>query len=859
MMMQFSVIWVAIIIFLSACKVEQVATATPEDITTSDQPDSVFVDSTEVITETEEATVLPYQASDSREHDLLHTKLEVSFNWDQHRLNGIATLQLKPYFYPQSTLTLDAKGFDIHSVGLVKNQSDSGSPKALNYEYDSLQLTITLDKTYSRDESYWVKIEYTAKPDEFEAGGSEAINSDKGLYFIDEPSPQIWTQGETEASSRWFPTIDSPNERCTQEMFITVDNRYVTLSNGTLVYSQVVEDELEASEQELRIDYWKMDQPHAPYLFMMAVGEFAVIEDEWRDIAVNYFIDSAYAPYAQNIFGRTPEMLSFFSDKTGVDYPWPKYSQVVVQDFVSGAMENTTASVFYDALLVDDRELLDEHWDGIIAHELFHHWFGNLVTCESWANVTLNEAFATYSEYLWNEHYYGSKEAEYVRWEQLQNYLAEAEEKQVDLIRFRYSDQEEMFDRHSYDKGSLILHMLRNYVGDEAFFATLKKYLTQHAYTSVEVHDLRIAFEEVTGQDLNWFFNQWFLDSGHPVFEVAHQYQNGVLTVEVSQQQDLENTPLYQIPVVVSVWVNNTKQSYELWISEEEQEFEIPLTEAPQLVLFDPDASLLAEVLHVKSAAEWAYQFQKTNSFIHQVNSLQALVNDSTATMTDQILNLALTDDFWVIRRLAVSALESRLSAGDTLQLGQLAQMATNDDKSLVRADAINALSTLNPEPYQQLFLTSLQDSSYAVVGTAIAAYAQTSASDKNSVFASFSDYQNFNVVMALADYYVASAIDGKLGWFQQKAKQVSDETLYYLLNYMAQYLAIMNDPSLVEIGIPVLADYARNHPKYYIRLTAYRGLLFFSENPDVAALIKSIEENEKDEKLRDLYQSNVY
>jgi aminopeptidase N len=857
--MRFLVIWVTTIMILSACKVEQITTTTPADVSNSSQTDSVSLDTISVPDETEQELVLPYQASDTREHDLLHTKLEVSFDWDQHRLNGIATLQLTPYFYPQSSLTLDAKGFDIHSVELVNNQSGSGSLQPLYYEYDSLLLTITLDKTYTREESYWVKIKYTAKPDEFEAGGSEAISSDKGLYFIDEPSPQIWTQGETEANSRWFPTIDSPNERCTQEMFITVDNRYVTLSNGTLVYSQVSEDESEGDSQELRTDYWKMDQPHAPYLFMMAVGEFAVVEDEWQDLSVNYYLDSAYAPYARDIFGRTPEMLTFFSDKTGVEYPWPKYSQVVVQDFVSGAMENTTASVFYDALLVDDRELLDEHWDGIIAHELFHHWFGNLVTCESWANLPLNESFATYGEYLWHEHFYGIKEAEYARWEQLQNYLAEAEEKQVDLIRYRYSDREDMFDRHSYDKGSLILHMLRNYIGDEAFFAALKKYLNQHAYTSVEIHNLRMAFEEVTGQDLNWFFNQWFLDSGHPVFDVDHQYQNGVLKINISQQQDLEITPLYQIPVVVDVWVNDTRQSYELWISNIEQEFEIPLIEAPQLVLFDPDASLLAEVSHAKSASEWAYQFRNTNSFILQLNSLQALVNDSTATMSGQILNEALTDDFWVIRRLAINALESQLSEKDTLQLKQLVQLASTDKKSLVRADAINALATVNPEPYQGLFLNSIQDSSYAVVGTAIAAYAQTSAPDKNLVFTPFSDYQNFNVVMALADYYVANAIEGKLDWFQLKAEEVSEETLYYLLNYMAQYMAIMNEPSLLEKGIPVLADYARNHPKYYIRLTAYRGLLFFSENPDVAALIKSIEENEKDEKLRKLYQSNVY
>lgn len=852
--------FIAVTSLLTACKVEQVATTQPPGVEDPNvSHDSVLVDSSATEAKVIDEPGLPYRSSEPREHDLLHTRLEIQFDWENHHLLGKATLQLKPYFYPQSTLVLDAKGFDIHSINLVSDGAEESRSKPLNYQYDSLIISIQLDKTYQRDEPYWVSIDYTAKPDEFTAGGSTAITSDKGLYFIDDPSPQIWTQGETEAGSRWFPTIDIPSERSTQEMFITVDDRYVTLSNGTLVYSQVNESSSSSDSVLTRTDYWKMDQPHAPYLFMVAVGEFAVVEDQWKDMPVNYYLDSAYAPYAKDIFGRTPQMLSFFSDKLGVTYPWPKYSQVIVRDFVSGAMENTTASVFYDALLVDDRELLDDRWDGIIAHELFHHWFGDLVTCESWANLPLNESFATYGEYLWSEHYYGKDEAEYVRWEQLQNYLSEAEDKQVDLIRFHYADQEEMFDRHSYDKGSLVLHMLRNYVGDAAFFTALERYLTQHAYSSVEIHNLRMAFEEVTGQDLNWFFNQWFLSSGHPKFQVDHAYEHGTLTISVVQLQDLESTPLYQIPVSVDVWVNNTRRSYELWIDREEQEFQIELSATPQLVLFDSDASLLAEVNHDKSSQEWMYQFRNTDSFVQQLASLRSLVNDSTTTLGDTILHEALENDFWVIRRLAINALEDRLTDEDTQKVNQLSFLAEKDEKSLVRADALNALASINPEQYRELFLASLQDSSYAVVGTAIAGYAQTSATDKNDLFDQFIDYKNFNVVMALADYYVANAVEGKLDWFQKKAQEVSEETLYYLINYMAQYLAIMNDEKLLEQGIPVLADYARNHSKYYIRLTAYRGLLFFSENPEVEALIESIAAGEPDEKLRKLYQSNAY
>ena len=325
------------------------------------------------------------------------------------------------------------------------------------------------------------------------------------------------------------------------------------------------------------------------------------------------------------------------------------------------------------------------------------------------------------------------------------------------------------------------------------------------------------------------------------------------------QQQDLEKSPLYQLPVSVDVWVNDKKTQYDIWIDELEQEFYMDISEEPQLVVFDGDGALLAEISHEKSAAEWAYQFRHSTSFLHQLASLRALVNDSTASATDQVLQEAMQNDFWVIRKLAINAQEGQLSARDTVQLALLEQMARSDKKSLVRADAITALASVDAEKYQDLFLAGMRDSSYSVVGTSIAAYAQTSASNKTADFAPYRTYKNFNIVMALADYYVAEAVPEQLNWFAEKTEEASEETLYYLLNYLAQYLATMNDNNLTDKGVQLLADYARNHPKYYIRLSAYRGLLFFSEDPAVSSLLKSIEEGEKDEKLLELYRSNPY
>ncbi|MDW8274269.1 MAG: M1 family metallopeptidase, partial [Chitinophagales bacterium] len=401
-----------------------------------------------------------YRAAYSIEFDLLHTKLDVFVDWSKQHLPGKAWLTLKPHFYPTDSLVLDAKGFDLKEVSLV---SKDGSRKPLSFSYDSLKLKIRFNKKIYAHDTLQLYIEYTAKPNERKSGGSAAIASDKGLFFINplgaekNKPTQLWTQGETEANSCWFPTIDAPNQRCTGEISITCEKKYLTLSNGLLTSSVDLGN-------GLRKDTWTMRLPHAPYLFMIVVGEFAVVKDKWRNITVDYYVEPEYAPYAKDIFGHTPEMLEFFSKKLGYDFPWPKYAQVIVRDYVSGAMENTSASLFGEFVMRTRRELLDNNYEDIVAHELFHQWFGDLVTCESWSNLPLNESFATYGEYLWAEHKYGKMEADKMLYQNLKSYFDEAQTKNETLIRFFYNDKEEMFDRHSYEKGGHVLHMLRKLV-----------------------------------------------------------------------------------------------------------------------------------------------------------------------------------------------------------------------------------------------------------------------------------------------------------------------------------------------------------------------------------------------------------
>ena len=431
-----------------------------------------------------------YKPEREKKFDLIHTKLKVNLNFENKELNGEAWVTLKPHFYSTNKLVLDAKAMLIHQVTL-NNQK-------LEFTNDDFQLDINLPKSYSKNEEFTIYINYTARPEKVKDKITNTISAEKGLYFInpkgiDKNKPtQVWTQGETEGSSCWFPTIDAPNQKTSQEIYITVPSKYKTLSNGLLIS--------QTEKGNSRTDYWKMDQKHAPYLFFLGVGEFEIVEETYKNIPVNYYVEKEYEKYAKDIFGNTPEMIQFFSDKLGVDFPWSKYSQIVVRDYVSGAMENTTAVVHGEQAYQKPGQLIDENiHENTIAHELFHHWFGNLVTSESWSNLALNESFANYSEYLWREHKYGKDDVEMYMFENKKQYLENGSEDKS-LIRFNYTDKEEMFDLVSYNKGGAILHMLRNYLGDEAFFTGLKTYLTKYKYQSAEAHQLRLVFEEITGK-----------------------------------------------------------------------------------------------------------------------------------------------------------------------------------------------------------------------------------------------------------------------------------------------------------------------------------------------------------------------
>ena len=770
-----------------------------------------------------------YRAFPAKINDLVHTKLDARFDYSKSYLKGKVWITLSPHFYGTDSLQLDAKGMNINKVELVK----AGKNTSLKYMYDSLILNITLDKTYQKGETYMVYIEYTAKPNEFKTEGSAAITDAKGLYFVnpkgeDKTKPtQIWTQGETEATSVWVPTIDKTNQKTTQEFILTVPEKYVTLSNGKLTTQKINTD-------GTRTDTWVMELPHSPYLFFIGVGDYAIVKDRYKGKEVNYYVEKKYETVARKIFGLTPEMMKFFSEKvTGIEYPWVKYSQIVGRDYVSGAMENTTATLHQESAQQNARELVDaNNWESTIAHELFHQWFGDYVTAESWSNLTVNESFADYSQLLWLEYKYGADEAGWENFNEMSQYLGDKSSSMKDLARFNYNDKEDMFDLVSYQKGGRVLHMLRNYVGDAAFFASLNKYLTTNKFGNGTATKLRLAFEEVTGKDLNWFFNQWYFGAGHPKLEISYAYDGGTQTAKVFIKQTQTGDKLFTVPIPIDLYTGATKKRYTVWAKNKADTFSFPSSIKPDLINVDADKVILAEKKDDKNLAEYIHQYTYAGKYLDRREALEFAAKKVSDPVAYNLLVKGLSDPYFRIRtRAMLSFGNAKL---DAATISKIETIAKTDDHSLTRASAIDILSKIKNDGYKDFFTKATKDSSYSVAGASLEglalldgkaafAIAQTLSKDENkgrlltaisNVIIKYGDETGFD--------FVASNFD----------KMPVSPAKFQAINSFADFLGKVTNMDNFKKGVDMIVKFrdeiplsARSQTDPFINGVALKGL----------------------------------
>jgi len=754
-----------------------------------------------------------YRGFAEKKHDLVHTKLVAGFDYTKSQLNGEVWLQLHPHFYASNVLVLDAKGMDIHQVAIEKNNAR----KNLSYTYDSLQLTITLDKTYTKNEKYTVYIKYTAKPNDYKAKGSAAITDAKGLYFINplgtekNKPTQIWTQGETEGTSVWIPIIDKTNQKTTQEFHLTVPSKYVSLSNGLLV-KQV------DNKNGTRLDVWKMDQPHAPYLFFIGIGDYAIVKDSYKGKELTYYIEKEYEKVARKIYGNTPAMMAFYEKILGVNFPWVKYAQISGRDYVSGAMENTTATLHSDAVQQDARELVDENaWESTIAHELFHQWFGDLVTAESWSNLTVNESFADYSQTLWEEHSKGKDAGEYENYKGLRNYLSSPADAEKDLVRFYYKDREDMFDLVSYQKGGRVLNMLRHYVGDEAFFASLNKYLTDNQFKNGSAIKLKLAFEAVTGKDMNWFFNQWYFGSGHPYVRITQNYDAAKKQVMVKLQQTQVQDKIFTLPIGIDVYVQGKRNHYDVWSKNKVDSFYFDAAVAPDNVNVDNDKVLLWSKDESKPLEQFAYQMNHARNFLDRLEAVQEASENEGNSIAAGILKKGLQDSFYVIRAAAMTAYNPKTL--DSVTEAAIFTIASKDVNKSNRETAIDIIGSLEKDSYKKYFIDWTKDSSYSVSGAALEALEKLDSTMAKEI--AYKESKNITkkrlntaVTNIITKYGDESVFDFVAGKYETLNIQSSEK--FYMTTSFAQLLIKTADPVKFKKGIDLIVGFRDAIPQGY-------------------------------------------
>jgi aminopeptidase N len=486
-------------------------------------------------------------------------------------------------------------------------------------------------------------------------------------------------------------------------------------------------------------------------------------------------------------------MLTFFSERLGVPYPWQKFSQVVVRDYVSGAMENTTAVIFGEFMQAHARDLIDvETNEKIVAHELFHHWFGDLVTTESWANLTLNEGFANYSEYLWLEHKHGRDAADYHLLSEWSGYFGSTGGGGIHpLIWYGYADKEDMFDAHSYNKGGAVLHMLRSYLGDEAFFAGLQAYLTDHAYTAVEVDELRMAFEDVSGQDLKWFFDQWYLKAGHPALEISYGYdaasQEATVTVAQTQGPTDEQPAIFQLPAAVDVYDAMGKATrYQVRMTEREQTFRFPAASRPPLIVFDADQVLLAQRDEENTTAELLFRYQYGARFLDRYTAIAKLSEEEMTSEIEAAVAQALGDPFYAIRELALDAVPEEPNAA---QLTAIRRLAQADPHSEVRATAISALGEFEDEQAVAIARQALEAQPYAVVAAGLEVLAELEPAAAAEAADVLEQIPNPQIIATLADLYAEAENVAKLPYLEANLREVDGPPA---VNFYGSYQALL-------------------------------------------------------------------
>jgi len=578
-----------------------------------------------------------------------HLRLEVTPDLAAKAVAGTSTLTLTPINDGLRKIDLDAVDLTIKGV--------RGGGKALAYEHRDGKLAVTLPKSFKAGQEFTLAIRYEGKPR-------------KGLFWVapdkdhKEYHRMIWSQGESEDNKFWFPCYEAPNDKMTSEVIVTVPRGWKAVSNGRLV----------AVTNGGRTVHWRQDVPHSNYLIALAAGEFDLVEEPWDGIQLQYYVPKGTAKSVPLAFRETKNMMDFYSKVTGQTYPYPKYAQVVVERFTFGGMENTSMTTLIDTALHDERARPNYQPEGLLAHELAHQWFGDYVTMKAWPHIWLNEGFASYFDPLWHEHRYGKDEFQFKMMSEADGYFEEdANNYRRAIVTTKFAQPEDMFDRHTYEKGACVLHMLRYVLGDALWWKAIRHYVKKHGRQNVETNDFKVAIEESTGKALDWFFAEWVYKAGHPEFDVSWTYDDAakLVAVTVKQKQEVKDlTPLFRMPVEIHVANGAKSVTEKVEVREKEHVFHIPFREKPKFVVFDPDNWLLKKLTFEKGKEELIAQATKAPTMPARLQACEGLGKFlADEGVIDTLTKVLTKDKFWGVRRAAAKALGEigTLAARDVL------------------------------------------------------------------------------------------------------------------------------------------------------------------------------------------------
>lgn len=655
--------------------------------------------------------VYPHHYRPDRTVDFEHLKLEIQVFMKEMRIEGTAHFTFRPIHNRVKSVRFDAHKMKIKNVICI------GQP-SLDWNYSENSLYVNLPHELPVDQLQEIVIEYIG--DKLKAGGRFG----GGMMFTDskhvapESADQMYTLDEPFGASAWFPCGDYPNDRLVTEIFAKVPNEFATLSNGLLVDSK--------EDGEWRTDHWLQKIPHATYLVSLVVGHFEAVRDTWRGIPVEYYVEKGLAKDARPSMGKTPDMIEFFSNYLDYPYPYEKYAQIAVRYFNAGGMEHTTATTMLEGIVMDENARQDTDMEGLIMHELSHQWFGDLVTCESWPQLWLNESFATLSDALWDEHTKGKDAYLEAMLERMENYIGESYSYKRPIVSNLFEKADEMFDGHSYPKGAFVLHMLRQQLGNDLFRKIFQVYLKKNAPGLVTTNDFQKTVEETTGRPMDRFFEQWIFRPGHPKLQVQHEWLEKEKQVKLTlkQTQEMkEGDPAFAFPLTVEVCTETEPIRKTFDISKKEESVFVDCPQAPKSVAVDPDIQVLMELEHKKSDDMLLYDLEKGSTIIVRIRAARALADVRNEQTREALLKTAKNDSSLRVRFEAIATLGKDRSPETMNALLSL----IGDPEPKVRSRVVNALGGFYKEKkvIGALFERFKTDSSHNVRADAARVVAQ--------------------------------------------------------------------------------------------------------------------------------------